>query len=78
MKKTLATVKSRYFAPVVAGAGMLASTAFAQSANPAVTLLEGVSFDGIAAKVLAVGAIIVGFHMSLKGITIVKRVINKA
>ena len=61
MKKTLATVKSRYFAPVVAGAGMLASTAFAQSANPAVTLLEGVSLTVLPRKCLQLARLLLVF-----------------
>jgi len=76
MKKTLANVKSRYLLPVVAGAGMLANTAFAQSSDPVTKLLEGIDLAGAAAKVAAVGLVVVGIYFAIKAVGVAKRVIG--
>ena len=74
MKKTLATAKKRFMVPVVAGAGMLANTAFA--ADPVTTLLEGIDLSGAATKVAAVGLLVVGIYFSIKAVSVAKRVIG--
>ena len=40
-------------------------------------LWQAVDLAGIATKIAAIGAVVVGIHMTMKGITIVKRVVNK-
>ena len=52
--------------------------AFAQaSANPIVTLIEGVDLSTVAAAVLAVAVIVVAIALTFKGPDVAKRVIRK-
>ncbi len=74
MKATFAKIKSRALVPAVAGAGMLANTAFA--ADPVTTLLEGIDLSGAATKVAAVGLVVVGIYFAIKAVSVAKRVIG--
>jgi hypothetical protein len=63
---------------VLAAAGTASVGAFAQAAtNPIVTLLGGVSLEGVAAAVLALCVIIVAIALTMKGPDVSKRVIRK-
>lgn len=56
----------------------MATPAFAQSTtSPIDTLFDGVDFSGIATKVVAMGAVIIGIVVAFKGVDLVKRVIRK-
>lgn len=63
-----------------AGLSALALTgaAHAQTATGIDSLFDAVDFAGVATKVIAVGVVVVGIAMALKGISLVKRVIGKA
>lgn len=75
MQKTLANAKNRFLVPVVAGAGMLANTAFANT-DPVTTLLNGIDLSGAATKVAAVGLVVVGIYFAIKAVSVAKRVIG--
>jgi len=59
---------------VIAGASV---PAFAQSTNPIVQLLETIGLDGVAAAVLALGALIVAIAMAYKAPDLAKRGVKK-
>jgi len=40
-------------------------------------LWQAVDLSGVATKIGAIGVVVVGIHMTIKGISIVKRVVNK-
>lgn len=63
----------------LAALGTASVGAFAQTAstNPVLTLLEGISLEGIAAAVLALMVIVVAIAMTMKGPDVAKRVIRK-
>lgn len=67
-------MKNRFLVPVVAGAGLMANTAFA--ADPVSTLLDGIDLAGAATKVGAVGLVAVGIYFAIKAVGIAKRVIG--
>lgn len=62
---------------VLAAAGTASMGAFAQATNPIVTLLGGVSLEGVAAAVLALCTLIVAIALTMKGPDVSKRVIRK-
>ena len=77
--KTL-TVARKYGAKATAGATglMLSSLAMAQAAgDPIGDMLDAVSLDGISAKVIAMGLLIVGIALAFKGPDLAKRIVRK-
>lgn len=76
--KTL-TVARKYGAKATAGATglMLSGLAMAQAADPIGDMLDAVSLDGISAKVIAMGLLIVGIALAFKGPDLAKRIVRK-
>lgn len=63
---------------VAAGAAAFGTAAMAQTAtNPIVGMIESIGLDGVTAAVIAVGLIVVGIALALKGPDVAKRVIRK-
>lgn len=55
----------------------LSSMAMAQTAGPFDPFFDAISLDGISAKVIAAGVIIVGIALAFKGPDIAKRLVRK-
>lgn len=73
-------IARKYGAKLGAGVATLAAAGAASaqtSTNPIVTLLEGVSLDGVQAAVLAACAVIITIALTMKGPDVSKRVIRK-
>ena len=62
---------------VVALTAPFAVTSFAQTADPIGDAMDAVSLDGIAAKVIAAGLLIVGIALAFKGPDLAKRIVRK-
>lgn len=77
-QKTL-TVTRKYGAKAAAGASglMLSGLAMAQASDPIGDMLDAVSLDGISAKVVAMGLLIVGIALAFKGPDLAKRIVRK-
>jgi len=62
---------------VAVGAAAVGTSAMAQETNPLVQFIEGIGLGGVSAAVIAVGLVIVGIALAMKGPDVAKRVIRK-
>lgn len=77
LRARLAQSSKAKFAALVAAA-MVAPSAMAQTeASSWDSFFDAIGLDGVAAKVIALGVIIVGIAMAFKGPDVSKRVIRK-
>lgn len=77
--QTFKQIKKYGSRALVAGvAGLAGTAAMAQTAtNPIVQMLESIGLDGVTAAVIAVGLVVVGIALAMKGPDVSKRVIRK-
>lgn len=79
MRKTLNALKSKtkHVLAVAAATGLTIPAAMAQTTGPFDAFFDAIALDGISAKVIAAGLLIVGIALAFKGPDVAKRVVRK-
>lgn len=58
--------------------GLVVASGYANAADPISTLIDSIDITAVSAKISSFALVVVGISLGIQGISIVKRMINKA